>query len=312
MNKRNCPVCGSNAADIIMTFTAELLAEINPTYRIDEFKAIMSDKEHMLTYSKCRKCKMVYCETLWDGMTLKKVYDDVIDHEKSKEKTLSIRKRMSLCRTWMHILRIFNLMGRMSLKDVRIIDYGCGWGDFLDTVHGFGINVIGFDNDSIKSRFAEELGYRIVNNVEELELFAPVDVFIMNSVLEHLQDVNFIMDLAKKVLGAGGLLVLGVMDYRSRFINRNIRQLRNNLPALTKNLNPVEHVNIYDYKSVVATLEKFKFRVISTEASLSLSDAPLIRDSLGVLRAFNYLERLSTKIIKGRNIGITVYAVNNK
>lgn len=45
MNKRNCPVCGSNRADVIMRFTPELLAEVNPTYRLEILKEAVKGKE---------------------------------------------------------------------------------------------------------------------------------------------------------------------------------------------------------------------------------------------------------------------------
>ena len=147
MNKRNCPVCDSLEARIIMRFTPELLSEVNPTYRLEELKKAVKGKEESLTYSKCRNCGMIYCQNVLDDNTLSKVYGDTIDHVKSKDKTLLIGKRLSLVRIWANILRMLKLLGKEKLEGLKIIDYGCGWGDFLDVAQGSGVSVMGYDGD---------------------------------------------------------------------------------------------------------------------------------------------------------------------
>jgi len=312
MNKRNCPTCGSNIADVIMRFAPEMLAELNPTYRLELLRVAVKGKEVFLTYSKCRKCGMIYCENLWDELTFKQVYHDTIDHARSKDKILSLKKRIGLTRTWSDILRLLTLSGKKRLNGLKIIDYGCGWGDFLDVVQGYGVDVLGYDEDTKKIELPKERGHNIASSIDELYSFGPIDVFVMNSVLEHLQDVEYIFQLAKGVLKMNGLLIIGVMDYRSNYIRANVNRLRNNLPALTKYLNPLEHVNIYDYKSIRETLKRYNFNFLTTGAALHLTDTFLVRDSMLVLKAVNKIESLSAKIITGKEMGITVYAMKQK
>jgi len=82
--------------------------------------------------------------------------------------------------------------------------------------------------------------------------------------------------------------------------------------ALTRNLNPVEHVNVYDYKSVMATLKRFNFELISTNAALYLSDLFILRNNLFLIRFLIKMELLTTKVITGKPLGITVYTLNKK
>jgi len=297
MNKRNCPVCGSNESRIIMRFTPESLADINPDYRLDKFEKAMKGKGHLLAYSKCKKCKMIYCDNTWDDVTLREVYENTIDHAKSKERILSIQKRLWLTRIWRNILRTLKLSGKEKFEDLKIIDYGCGWGDFPDVVQGFGVNAMGYDADSKKIELLRQRGQKIANDVDKLRSFHPVDVFVMISVLEHLQDVEYILNLAKELLKRDGLLVFFVMDYRSRYIKRNVNRLKNYLPALTRALNPVEHVNVYDYKSTLATLKEYDFDFISTDNVLYLTDFFMMRNSIMLIKFFNWIEQLSTKFI---------------
>lgn len=312
MNKRNCPVCDSTEAGVIMRFTPELLSEINPTYRLEVFKDAVRGKEEFLTYSKCRNCGMVYCENIWDDDILCKVYVDSIDHTQNKDGILLINKRLSLARIWTNILRTLKLLGKEKLGDLKIIDFGCGWGDFLDTVQGYGVNAVGYDLDSDKTELATERGQRIVGDIDELKSFGPVDVVVMFSVLEHLQDVKNSLKLVKELLKKGGLFVFSVMDYRSIYIKRNVNRLKNNLPTLTRNLNPVFHVNIYDYKSVMRTIKNNNFDFVSTDSVLSLTDFYKMRNNMWPVRFFNWVEWLSTKVLLWTELGMAVYVVNKE
>ena len=312
MNKRNCPVCDRSEAAVIMRFTPELLSEINPTYYLEEFKNTIRGKEDFLTYSKCRNCGMVYCEYMWDNDTLRRIYVDTVDHYMNKEEILLINKRLSLARIWTNILRTLKLLGKEKLGDLKIIDFGCGWGDFLDTVQGYGVDAVGYDLDSDKTELATERGQRIVGDIDELKSFGPVDVVIMLSVLEHLQDVKYSLNLVKELLKKGGLFVFSVMDYRSIYIKRNVKRLKNNLPTLTRNLNPVFHVNIYDYKSVMRTIKNYDFDFVSTDNVLSFTDFYKMRNSMLPVRFFNWVEWLTTKVIVWSELGMAAYVVNKE
>jgi predicted SAM-dependent methyltransferase len=311
MKKRTCPLCGSNDSETIMRFSPELLSEINSTYNVKVLKNAVSGKEKLLTYSKCRKCKMIYCEHIWNEETLRLVYGDAIDHDKSKKKILSVEKRISINRLWINILRVLKLSNMKNLENLRVIDFGCGWGDFLDVVNGNGIDVIGFDGDSKKTVLPKRRGHRIAESIEELKAFGHVDVFVMISVLEHLQDVDFILNLCRELLKKNGLLVFTVMDYREGYIRKNAKRLEYNQAALTKNLNPIEHVNVYDYDSVMATLKKHDFNFISTGSVLYFTDTILTRNSKSFINLFNYFEKISSKLLTDRELGITVFSTKN-
>jgi hypothetical protein len=123
---RNCPVCDARNAQVIMEFTPELICMMNPTYNVDRFEEALRGKEGLLSYSQCRKCRMIYCEHCWDDGTLRRVYEDVIDHDKCKQKTYSIRKRLGQVQNWKNVLSLLSLMGRKELDNLKVVDYGCG------------------------------------------------------------------------------------------------------------------------------------------------------------------------------------------
>lgn len=108
-------MCDSNEADVIMRFTPELLSAVNQTYILWELKKAVKGKENLLTYSKCKRCNMIYCQNMWDDLTLRQVYQNTIDHVKSKNKILSLQKRLELTRFWNNILRILTFSEKKGL-----------------------------------------------------------------------------------------------------------------------------------------------------------------------------------------------------
>jgi hypothetical protein len=294
-----------------MEFTPELLCTMNPTYRSKELEAALRGKEHLLTYSKCQRCGMVYCENCWGDDTLRSVYEDVIDHEKCKQKTYSTRKRLGQIQNWKNVLSLLLLTGKKELDNLKVIDYGCGWGDLLHVVQCDGVEVLGYDEYAIDSHIPIHDRKMYANSLEELRAFGPVDVLFVMSVLEHVQDPQEVMDTAKSLLKRNGILILKVMDYRSGYIRKNSHRLNNDLPALSKNLNPVEHVNLYDYSSVVSTLKRHNFKLLSTGHVLRSTDFAVIPKGLKLIKCLNRIERLSTKVIKGKELMITAYATSS-
>lgn len=81
------------------------------------------------------------------------------------------------------------------------------------------------------------------------------------------------------------------------YIRKNVKRLKNNLPALTKDFNPVEHVNLYNYKAVMRTVKKYGFDFVSSDNVLCLTDFYKMRKSMGAIKFFNWIEWLSTKVI---------------
>ncbi len=308
MLKRKCPICGETKSNVIMKFTPEILCTVNPSYKLDVLKNTVHGKEEFITYSKCCNCGMIFCENVWDQNVLMKIYKDTIDHSKSREKILYIEKRLSLLRIWGNALRLLRVSGREKIENLKVIDFGCGWGDFLDVANGSGVSVMGYDEDDGKTILAKERGYKIAANLEELKSFGPADIILMNSVLEHLQDDVQYVNLIKKLLKKDGLFIFSVMDYRSKYIKNNIKALNNNLPPLTKNLNPLEHVNIYDFHSIMAFVKKYNLEFITTGHALYLTDFFGIRYNMKVLKFVNWIEKILSRFIKNKEMSITIYA----
>jgi 2-polyprenyl-3-methyl-5-hydroxy-6-metoxy-1,4-benzoquinol methylase len=90
---------------------------------------------------------------------------------------------------------------------VRILDFGCGNGDFLTTCELHGFEVLGVDRSAARRGNAR---VPIVSSLEEIDgLFHAVTLF---EVLEHLDDPRSVIESLRERLMAGGILVLETPD----------------------------------------------------------------------------------------------------
>jgi 2-polyprenyl-3-methyl-5-hydroxy-6-metoxy-1,4-benzoquinol methylase len=103
------------------------------------------------------------------------------------------------------------IIKRLALSPgARVLDYGCGPGDFILCARQNGIDAIGIDSSPRSVRLARERGISVMAGGTAELLARPdrYDAILAQSVLEHVADaVRLVTDL-RSVLSPGGILVL--------------------------------------------------------------------------------------------------------
>lgn len=103
------------------------------------------------------------------------------------------------------------IIARLALPPgAKVLDYGCGPGDFLLVAREAGIDATGIDSSPRSIRLAEERGISVISGETAVLLSRPerYDAIIVQSVLEHVSDpLSLVTDL-RRVLAPGGVLVL--------------------------------------------------------------------------------------------------------
>ena len=94
------------------------------------------------------------------------------------------------------------------------------------------------------------------------------------------------------------------------FIRKNIDNLRVHARPLTQHLNPVEHVNIYDYDSIGPTLSKHGFEWIGTDRVMAWANCPIpfSKNTRTIIRFFTAIEWVISRLDRNRELDIKVYA----
>lgn len=142
-----------------------------------------------------------------------------------------------------HILQLDSLTRKLrGDTQVRLLDFGCGYGEFIAMCDLYGFEAYGIDRSSARrenGRFE-----RIFPDLKDLGS-SKFHVITMFEVLEHLEDPKSLLDVLKGYLIRGGILVLetpdcsGVMGITSRDEYLKIH--------------PLEHINGF----TPATMRKF-------------------------------------------------------
>ena len=104
-------------------------------------------------------------------------------------------------------------------KGQRLLDIGCGRGDFTKGFKDLGLEVAGIDRERGDSDMFKEIDVRISNDLEH-DRFPfddnSFDVVFSKSVIEHIQNPDTFMKEQMRVLKPGGRVVAMVPDWQSQ------------------------------------------------------------------------------------------------
>ena len=133
-----------------------------------------------------------------------------------------------------------------SLGVERVLDFGCGFGQFLEMCHLFGLDAVGVDRSNARRSGAT---FAIYAELEEAP--GTFDAISMFEVLEHLDDPLTILGSLKKRLRPNGLLIVEVPDTSGV----DAIDSRNSYYKI----HPLDHINAFTPDSLVKILAKAGF-----------------------------------------------------
>lgn len=107
-------------------------------------------------------------------------------------------------------------LGWLDRARGRLLDVGCGTGEFLAHARDVGWDVLGVEPSARAADQAEQLGIP-VRRTDDLTTVTdgPFDAITMWHVLEHLHDPGATLDAARRLLAPGGRLLVGVPNHTS-------------------------------------------------------------------------------------------------
>lgn len=262
--KRSCPLCGSGSYKEVVALKEHHFTRSNPSYRLKRIPELGLDPEESYPIAACAGCGMIYSLYKLEDAKEVIVYNRIIDLEKSKDKVLSDGRRRADLKRWENLSRLAG-EEKPDMKDLKILDYGCGWGTLLLTAKRAGVETIGFEVASKKVEWARQKGLTIYDSEEELFKNAPFDICVSTSLLEHMGDPALTIKKITSLLKPGGFahITAAIGGVAPFFFWRSIRnRVRKNLP-IPKEVNPWEHLNYFTHGSFVKLLGKYGLRPLS-------------------------------------------------
>ena len=184
-------------------------------------KAYLKVKDHSVSFEEFQLLinnEFGYLETSPQPSSekLPKYYksEDYISHTDTKrnlfEKVYHLIRQISLKRK----IKLINLF---SSEDKKLLDVGCGTGDFLQIAQQNNWKVSGIEPNEDARQIANSKTNKSVYNIEQLLEFPKqsFDVISLWHVLEHLPNLEEQISVLKSLLKENGRLIIAVPNYKS-------------------------------------------------------------------------------------------------
>lgn len=195
--------------------------QINPNFRVKDYS--VSGESFQLIHNK----EWDYLETVpkpeLDKLAAYYKSDDYISHTDTSrnlfEKVYQLIRSLSLKRK----LKLINEAldhdpNSFSASEKKLLDFGCGTGDFLKVAQANGWDVTGIEPNQKARNLANNKCADAAFDTEYLNDLPPneFDVITLWHVLEHLPDLQNQLHTLERLLTQNGTLVIAVPNYKSK------------------------------------------------------------------------------------------------
>lgn len=169
-----------------------------------------------------------------------------------------------------HVLRLEKLtQGIRGSSAVRVLDFGCGWGEFLAMCARFGFEGYGVDFSPDRRRQGQVSIFPGIEDMKsELGGRACFHAATMFEVLEHLADPLDALKSLNDLLMPGGILILETPDCTGVEGIQNQRDYRA--------IHPLSHINAFTPKTLPLIAESAGFRQIPRGAAQVTCDLKMV------------------------------------
>lgn len=166
----------------------------------------------------------------------------------------------------LHFLRLEKLTRNLrKLEPIRILDFGCGYGDFLSICDKFDAIAYGVDFSPERRLMGK---VKIFPDIENLRSTLPTNyrfhAIVMFEVLEHLSEPLIVIKQLNKLLAPGGVLILTTPDCKE------LSSIES--PADYRLVNPLSHINAFTSISLRKIAENAGFTQIRPPTAHVTSD----------------------------------------
>lgn len=203
---------------------------------------------------KCQQCGHVFCNRYLDEEELSKLYKK--DYFFGEEYSNYLADKNVLQKNFK--LRMKVLQGFLEpARHRHLLEIGCAYGFFLDTVRNQFSMVRGIDITEDGIRYAQEqLKLDVVNDDFIRHDFRGMkfDVVCMWDTIEHLQEPQLYLKKISKNMEEGALLALTTGDIAS--VNARIKKSRWRL------MHPPTHLHYFSGRTLTRVLDNYGFDVI--------------------------------------------------
>lgn len=252
---KNCKICSKkgktifkikfNHKDIIKFFNSEYDKK---TSRF--LKKKIGNKYFIL--KKCIDCDFIWQENTPKENFLKKIYDNIIDPTDSLRKS----KKINSSQIKFFQNEIFYFQNLLKKKNLNVLDFGAGWGNWLISIQKYCSNVYATELSLVRKKYLINNNIKVINLNKKKNYINYFDIVRLEQVLEHVTNLNKIVLTIKKIMKKGSILSIGVPN--GKYVIKNERIIIKKGP-----IQPLEHLNCFNNKSLKILFDRHGFKAIN-------------------------------------------------
>ena len=288
IKRSQCPVC-----------TAENFKELYcEAYESDQIKGYLNDfynsqggVEHEYLegtdYSliQCLNCDLIFQENIPNDNLMFRLYEQWIDAN-------IVCKEQEQYPLWYHetyanqIIDLITFFNRKP-KDLKILDFGMGWGKWCLMAKAFGCEVYGLELSKARITYAQKNGITVLNEAELAN--HKFDYINTDQVFEHIPNPKATLETLLEHLAINGVIKISVPN------GNKIEEVLKHMDWSAKkgeanSLNtvaPLEHINCFKTQSIITLAEQFGLEAVQIPRSKTYykSKKDFIKKSIKTLRA---------------------------
>lgn len=259
--ERNCLFCGNNSSNCLIELKPHQFCDVNFAYRKDAVSVLGISPDTSFPIVQCENCNFVYSKYLLNAELLNKVYEEVIIPDKCFEYSTGLSRYQHCLNIWYKLLHALSA-NLDEGKTMRVLDYGAGWGTFLQIARGLGIEAVGLENSTCRLEYMIKSGINAVKTLEEARSFGKYDIICCDQVLEHVNDPEGVLRELHLMMKSNGVAFFSVPNYSKKKLKDQIKKANSGTP-IPKELNPWEHLNYFTPESFYSMIIRMGFKPIN-------------------------------------------------
>lgn len=202
---------------------------------------------------RCLRCGLIFQRYVGDDALLTELYDHWLSAGKAPDADLDFLAQLAApaqSRDGHEVMMVSAALGR-PLPELRVLDYGMGWGLWALIAQALGAQAYGYDLAASRRAYVAARGVHAVEDVAEI---AGLDLDFVNSeqVFEHLAEPLEVMRLLANGLRSGGVLKVSVPQSPGLEKRASALDWDGPLTPSMTAIHPLEHVNCFSPHSLSA------------------------------------------------------------
>ena len=218
-------------------------------------KLLSNISKDFFSILKCKNCKFAWQKFYLEEKDQEILYDRIINQSSSFKKSLYLEKKDKN-----YQLRELNFFQNFfkEKSNLKILDYGAGWGGWLKNIKALYKNVYALEFSKNKIEVLKKNEINVLKIDKLIKENFTFDFIRLEQVLEHIDDLKLTLNLLNKITNIDSIVYISVPNSKKLFKDNFAKNVIMKGPT-----QPLEHLNSFTSYSLNKLFLKYNFKKVS-------------------------------------------------